>query len=543
MKKKRFSQKAFETFSQYNFGPKLEMFVKFINSTSFILGIITAIGAFMRLLGVNHSLWTDELTSAWVINDGMGQILHRFWLNNCPPLSYYFFGGFTAILGNSEWSIRLPSVFSGILSIPFMFILAKRITRHRAVGITTALFMAIDPRFIWLSQDARPYSLLVLVGILQVYFFYSLLQTNKNSHRLGFVITSIAMIYLHYTAALMLLAQFIFFGLKKYRNHKSLSYSFRMYLIDLAIVLIACLPLKNSLIYVISNSHNLSISTDRVDIYSILLVFNIGVYIIYPMLICIIIDYGVGKKVIPVSKPALVDQEIMIFIISLFIIPVGISWAFSYTGIINVFVSRYLILSSLLLVIGSSLACNWFRQFFVRIMFVGIIVVIFITQGFKNFGQSGTFSSHYNSDWRGAVSYLNTILDNSNKPILVYSGLVESDRTEARAGNNLLVSYLLASVNSFYRLNSDNSSLIPLGYSKPSNLPVPVVDLIRASGGAYLIGPLSKEFVTLLSQEFIKEGILSYIVNIKEFKKVIVSELKIGHVNLSSQFKNHHKLP
>ena len=63
----------------------------------------------------------------------------------------------------SEWTLRLPSVVAGILSLVLLPWLAGR-TLGRRVAVVFAFLLAVSPVLISYSRFARPYSATVLLG-------------------------------------------------------------------------------------------------------------------------------------------------------------------------------------------------------------------------------------------------------------------------------------------------------------------------------------------------------------------------------------------
>ena len=86
-----------------------------------------------------------------------------------PPLYYYIVAGWGRIAGWNEWALRYPSTIFGVLAIPLLAVLALRLARLRAAALLAALLAALHPLLVYYGQEARMYTLLVLLGILAVY--------------------------------------------------------------------------------------------------------------------------------------------------------------------------------------------------------------------------------------------------------------------------------------------------------------------------------------------------------------------------------------
>src|SRR5688500_552295 len=86
------------------------------------LGLITAIAIGLRLYQLHLGLWYDEvLTLVRFVRPPIGQILASFPDQNQHMLYSVMAHTAFAFFGESAWSLRLPAVFFGVLSIPAAF--------------------------------------------------------------------------------------------------------------------------------------------------------------------------------------------------------------------------------------------------------------------------------------------------------------------------------------------------------------------------------------------------------------------------------------
>ena len=120
--------------------------------------LLLAFGLRVYHLG-NQSLWFDESFTWWV-----GAVLPsaELWPSLLPfgaytPLFYLLMRGVAAI-GQSEYVLRFPAVFFGVLLIPVVDRIGRRVGGV-TVGRLAALLVAINPFSIWYSQDARMYTM------------------------------------------------------------------------------------------------------------------------------------------------------------------------------------------------------------------------------------------------------------------------------------------------------------------------------------------------------------------------------------------------
>ena len=127
----------------------------------------------MRFNGLGFkSLWGGELAS-WDLGE-RDTILRVFQDGMQPPLYFLILHFSQWIFGDSEWALRLPSAVAGWLCIPATYLLGKKLYSERE-GIMAALFLTVLRHPVYYSQEARPYSMLILLSILTSYFWWDLM--------------------------------------------------------------------------------------------------------------------------------------------------------------------------------------------------------------------------------------------------------------------------------------------------------------------------------------------------------------------------------
>jgi hypothetical protein len=125
-----------------------------------------------------------------------------------PPLYFVLLRMVVLAAGNSEFSLRYLSLAAGVLIVPLLFQCGRRLY-DRASGLCAALLAACSPLYLWAQQEARPYALATLFGVMA---FYGLLRmvgssqeaenTRRLTHRRAwtalFFVSSAAMLVTHY---------------------------------------------------------------------------------------------------------------------------------------------------------------------------------------------------------------------------------------------------------------------------------------------------------------------------------------------------------
>jgi len=134
-----------------------------------IVVLILALG--LRLIGINQSLWLDEAVSANVAKWPIGEIVNSFSIGDFhPPVFYWFLNLWTKIFGSSVVMLRLSSILFSLLTIYFVYLIGKKIKDNK-IGILAALLLAINPLFVYYSQELRMYSMATMWLTIGFYFF------------------------------------------------------------------------------------------------------------------------------------------------------------------------------------------------------------------------------------------------------------------------------------------------------------------------------------------------------------------------------------
>jgi hypothetical protein len=155
-----------------------------------------------------QSLWYDEGVTAEIAHRGIAELTRWTADDIQPPLYYYVVALWGRMGGWSEWSLRYPSVFFGVLTVPLLAVVTVALTRRRAAGLLAASLAAFHPLLLYYSQEARMYSMLTALGVL---LGYLVIQGEATTRRRGlywalYVIVATAAVYTHYFAFFLLLA-------------------------------------------------------------------------------------------------------------------------------------------------------------------------------------------------------------------------------------------------------------------------------------------------------------------------------------------------
>ena len=179
-----------------------------------VLLAIMLLGAVLRFYGLGfQSLWSDELASWDFSNrETISQVIGGARNDDNAPLYFLILRFAQWIIGDSEWALRFPSAFAGWLCIPAIYLLGKRLYSERE-GIIGALFLAVFWAPIYFSQEARVYSMLILLSILTSYFWSEIMLGLRYRRKLPtreaalYVICAILCAYVHCFGLILVVLQ------------------------------------------------------------------------------------------------------------------------------------------------------------------------------------------------------------------------------------------------------------------------------------------------------------------------------------------------
>jgi hypothetical protein len=137
-----------------------------------------ALGLFALLLRLptlsSRSLWLDETYSAWFA----AKPLHELWTQvplyeTHPPFYYTLLKGWSALFGTGEAALRGLSVLASVLTVVLIPVCARAArlgARAERIALLAGLLLSVNAQHILFAQQARPYAIHALSGMLAMFF-------------------------------------------------------------------------------------------------------------------------------------------------------------------------------------------------------------------------------------------------------------------------------------------------------------------------------------------------------------------------------------
>lgn len=163
------------------------------NRDLFNLMAITAIAFGLRIFMLgSQSLWTDEgaiysQTKAGSIFEVYSRVMNEE--GHIGPFYHILNYLFCQLFGYAEWALRMPSAIYGTISVILVYKIAELLF-SRNIALLSSILLAFSPLHVWYSQEARMYSLWVMLMLLTTFVFIKLL--DKGRLRLWILFTLLA---------------------------------------------------------------------------------------------------------------------------------------------------------------------------------------------------------------------------------------------------------------------------------------------------------------------------------------------------------------
>jgi len=386
-----------------------------IKSHPFIicLALVILLSIFLRFYNLGtESVWLDEVESIRESGLSIQGIANSA---NQPPLYFLLLRGWISLFGTSEIAIRSLSAIFGVSTVIVIYITGNALINKR-VGLIGAFLSSFSYFLIFHSQDARAYSLLVLLSTLSYWFFIQIFKTDKKRFYAAYIICSILLIFTHFYSLFIIASQILFFliFIKKYTVQRL------KYAITVGILIAAMIPmlllLKNNILSIANNGFWIS-EPENLGILNTLIGFSgIGAtkYVVFAIfLICAVwglITINKSKEKLSKTKlkeikkkssgyRKLESLEVMTLLLLWLFIPILVPFIESRL-MTPIYQAKYVIgtFPALCLLVSNGLDnIKW------EWVFYPVLALIVI---FSSFGLSDYYKYDVNEQWRETARFI-----------------------------------------------------------------------------------------------------------------------------------------
>ena len=202
------------------------MDISFLNNHKkkfYFLTFIFVSGLFLRIYNINfEDLWFDEQASFFIADPKLDINETILLIKDLDRTNLFFIlilKKFFELFGYNPDIGRILTVFIGVISIPALSYLTFQIKKNSGY-LLVAFLSSISWYLISYSQELRPYSLLFLLSILSVIFFFKLIDEDNKTINLNFflfVLFSSLAALTHIFFFIVVFSQFIFLIVNKFK--------------------------------------------------------------------------------------------------------------------------------------------------------------------------------------------------------------------------------------------------------------------------------------------------------------------------------------
>ncbi len=163
---------------------------------------LTVVAAALRFatLGAQAYHHDEIVTASRVLRDGFWHAMEAVGFSeSAPPLYYALAWLWTQLTGTGELGLRSVSALAGVATVPVAYLLGAEL-RGRRAGIVAAALVAVNPMLLWYSQEARSYSLLVLLTAAAALYFVRALNRGRRRDFTAWGVVSALALATHYFA-------------------------------------------------------------------------------------------------------------------------------------------------------------------------------------------------------------------------------------------------------------------------------------------------------------------------------------------------------
>jgi mannosyltransferase len=357
--------------------------------------MILSLMAFLGVLQLDRSFWGDEAWTVLIVSQSWDDFADTLIGDQSNMWLYYLLMRPWIQPGWSEWLVRAPSVLFSIASVGAVYILGKRLF-SRTAGLAAALLLSINGFHLTYAQEARSYSLLVLLSILAGWCFLRAIERPTPGRLAAYVLIATLAFYTHLFAIQLVMAHALALAfLRKERI------SWRRLALAFTCIALLCFPLLYLAFFVDKGGLYWVEPLRPIEIYQFLLTLTGGGGVALFLVYCVAVTPGFLKALHgwhSSGRGRSTEWWPYAFLLTWIVFPIVLT-ALVSLFMEPIFVRRFLIflLPALVLLAGNGLAS--FRP---RRLAIAVVVVLV---GLSTRGVMKVYAAPH-TDWRAATAYM-----------------------------------------------------------------------------------------------------------------------------------------
>ncbi|MEW6516914.1 MAG: glycosyltransferase family 39 protein [candidate division FCPU426 bacterium] len=187
----------------------------------------------------HQSLWLDEIGQVITASSSWHDLFRIVGTHLSPPLDYILLK-FFLVFGKADWIVRLPAAIYGILSIPVFYLLARYFIGKTQAWVPT-MYFTLSPMAIAYSQEARMYSLFLLLSLVSLYLTVRWCEEQSWPWAIGLGAVNGLLLLTHYFGMFVMVIEGLYW-LWRYKNVKITSWKIPQAVVNAGISLLIFSP-------------------------------------------------------------------------------------------------------------------------------------------------------------------------------------------------------------------------------------------------------------------------------------------------------------
>lgn len=185
---------------------------------------VVAVGGLLRFSTLDlQELWLDEAVTVALLDLPVDEMLETAgYTESTPPVYYLVARIWAVLLGPGDVALRALSALAGTLTVGVAYLVGAKFVSARA-GLITAALTAVSPALVWYSQEARSYSLVVLLSALTLLFLARAIQADQDGRApVWWAVCAGLAVLTHYFAAFLVAGEAVWLVALHRPRHRAL---------------------------------------------------------------------------------------------------------------------------------------------------------------------------------------------------------------------------------------------------------------------------------------------------------------------------------
>ena len=174
----------------------------------------------IRVLYMNTTLWYDEACSWYTAIQtfpvGIIKNLMNLDLQH-SPLYFFLLNFWIKLFGQGELALRLLSFIFGVLTVPLVYIVSRKIS-NKTVACFSSAVVAFNPLLCLFSVEVRMYPMVIFLVLLSFNYLIDFENEGDKKSLLNLIITNILIPYTYVGGIFYNISLLICYGIYLYKN-------------------------------------------------------------------------------------------------------------------------------------------------------------------------------------------------------------------------------------------------------------------------------------------------------------------------------------